>query len=109
MSHVVQRTQHFQTTSNGATGVAGPPFYVGGNRVGVQFTGPDALNGLEGSNDKLNWVTLDDVEGNPISSIGLAMLQVQQRPRWIRPTVALDASGPREFPAIVTVEKETGH
>ena len=107
MATAVQ-VDHPVTLTSSAGGVAvGPEIRAGGNPVVVQFAGPAALAGLEGSFDKLNWVTLDDENGVAIATLDNAVRVVTRAPKWVRPFVAIDAGGPRTFLANIGVVKES--
>ena len=60
---------------------------------------------MEGSNDKLNWNTMTDIGGTAISGLGAVQRVGLERPKHLRFQVATDAGGPREFMAIVNVQK----
>jgi hypothetical protein len=110
MSAKVLREEFMELTS-GAGQVEGPAFLLGGNPWDVQFVAPAALCGMEGSMDKLNWETMNDMFNVPIGSpdtLGSVMRVGLERPKWLRFVVATDVSEPRIFSAIVAVGKEQG-
>ena len=86
----------------------GPEIRTGGNSLRVQFVSPGALAGLEGSNDKLNWLVLDDDGGTAISGLDNAFVSVRNPPKWVRPFVASDVSAVRQFESNIGVVKEAG-
>lgn len=61
----------------------------------VQFTGTfgGATVVLQGSNDGVNWHTLTDTLGSPISKTGGALASVTEMTRYVRPLVQ-GGSGP---------------
>lgn len=84
-----------------------PPFRIGGRGWDAQLKVPEALAGIEVSNDKMNWVTATDKFGNPLTSLSSSMFPVGQRPAWMRFIVAPDLSSPRTFTSIAAYRKLT--
>lgn len=61
----------------------------------VQISGIFGANGsvaLEGSNDGIDFFTIDDIHGDPIRRSSGGIMTVGDRPRYIRPSVSGDAS-----------------
>ena len=94
--------------TSGAGQVESAAFLLGANPWDVQFVAPAALCGMEGSLDKLNWETMNDMFNIPIDGLGSVMRVGLERPKWLRFFVAIDVSEPRIFTAIIIVGKEQG-
>ena len=109
MSGQVFRDHEATIASAVGAQVNGPEIRTGGNSVRAQFTSPAALAGLEGSNDKLNWLVLDDDGGTPVSGLTSAFVSVSNPPKWVRPFVAADAGGPRNFDSNIGIVKQAGY
>lgn len=106
MSDTVLRELQSAIVSSGGLD-RGYEYRAGGRPMSVQFTGPAALNQLQGSHDKLNWFILTDEAGAAISAIDNGLRQVRERPKWVRHVVDNDPGSPQTFSAIIAVEKES--
>jgi len=106
MATAVLRDNYSEVTSS-AGQANGPAIRAGGNDLVVQFVGPDALGGLEGSMDKLNWAVLDDEAGAPIELKDNAIIHLRHSSKWVRHFVAIDAGQPQTFSAIIGIIKES--
>lgn len=95
-----------QVITSAASQANGTAVNVGGRPISVQFQSPAALAGLEGSMDKFNWVALDDDTGTAIATLTDAVVQMTNTPTWVRPIVAIDASQPRTFYAMISILKQ---
>lgn len=61
----------------------------------VQVFGTFGVGGacaIEGSNDGVNWATLNDVQGNPLVFSAPRIELVQEAPAFVRPSVTGDGS-----------------
>jgi len=63
---------------------------AGAKSMFVQFVGTfdSATIVLQGSNDNTNWVTLTDPQGNAISKTAAGAEQVEDFPRYVRPSTS---------------------
>ena len=100
-----------QRVASSTTGQAnGIPVRVNGQDVAVMVVGPAALGGLEGSLDKRVWVVAK-ARDNPTASTlntltSATVAEAFERFEWVRPFVALDATGPRNFDFVVTAYEQ---
>lgn len=97
---------HRRVTSAGAA-VSSEPVKVAAQPANVQLAVPAAatLVAIEGSNDKVNWSTLNDLAGTPLAALGDGLFEIRETPTWLRFTVALDAAAPRNYEGVFNVER----
>ena len=100
----VQRREQLKVNSSASVAVNSFEFAINGNDWDVQFVAPAALCTMQGSNDKLNWNTMNDLAGVAITALGSVQRAGLERPKWLRMVVGIDASGPRLFTAILNVQ-----
>ena len=107
MGAIVQRREFIDLTS-AASRVESAPHLLGGNSWEVQFKGPDALAGIEGSNDLEAWNVMTDLFNNPISGKTGETVVGLERPKYLRTFVSIDAGEPQTFSQIINVQKQQG-
>ncbi len=107
MGAIVQRRKFLELTS-AASRVESAPFHLGGNSWEVQFKGPGALAGIEGSNDLEAWTTMKDLFNAPIEAKTAETVVGLERPKWLRTFVAIDVGQPQTFSQIINVQKQQG-
>ena len=107
MSGIVQRREFIELTS-AASEVVSAPFHLGGNSWEVKFKTAAALNGIEGSYDLEDWDVMTDLFNAPITDRDAGTIVGLERPKWLRTVVSIDASQPREFSSIISVQKQQG-
>ncbi len=106
MGSEVLREEFLKVTS-AAAAVSSRAVRVGGNQFDVVLNGPDALMLVEVSGDKLNWFTATDIGGTPITGLGDTFnAAIQERAKWARLGVAIDAGQPQEFAAQILIHKQ---
>ena len=64
---------------------------IGWDRLTVQVLGDFDASGaitMQGSNDGTTWATLNDVEGAAVVLTAASIVQLQEHPRYVRPTAS---------------------
>lgn len=107
MGAIVQRREFIELTS-AASRVESAPYLLGGNSWEVQFKGPGALAGIEGSNDLEAWNVMKDLFNVAIDTKTGETVVGLERPKWLRTFVAIDAGQPQVFSQIINVQKQQG-